>query len=75
MYYMMVAHNQFYLNVLNDKGIKISFKDWTKLEPMDISIAQQVHIKQYVEEHYENEIININGSVVTYKIHARNDKK
>lgn len=69
------AHNQFYLNVLNDKGIKISFKEWTKLEPMDISIAQQAHIKQYVEEHYENEIININGSVVTYKIHRRNDKK
>jgi 4-amino-4-deoxy-L-arabinose transferase-like glycosyltransferase len=69
------AHNLFYVNILNDKGIKISFKDWAKLEPTDVSITQQAHIKQYVEKHYENEIININGSIVTYKIHGRNDKK
>ena len=67
------AQNLFYLKMLNDKGVQISFKDWRKLAPMDIVIACQNHVKQYVEEHYEHEIIQINENVVTYKIHGEKE--
>lgn len=62
------AQNLFYLNILNDKGYKISFKDWKNLSPSDIVIACQNEVKQYVEAHYEHEIIQRHGAVVTYKI-------
>ena len=64
------AHNLFYLKILNDKGIKISFKDWGKLEPMDIAVAYQNHVKQYVVEHYKYDIIHTEGNVLTYKIYG-----
>jgi len=65
------AHNLFYLNILNDKGTRISFKDWTMLDPLDITIAHQKNVKQYVEEHYEHEIIHVVGNVVIYKIYGQ----
>src|SRR5690606_12823316 len=65
------AHNLFYLNVLNDKGTQISFKHWENLNAMDIAIAFQNNVKQYVEDHYNHEIIQAKGNVVTYKINGR----
>mgnify|MGYP000929689750 CR=1 FL=1 len=65
------AHILFYVKKLNDKGISISFKDWKFLEPKDIVIVSQNKIKQYIEEHYINEIIQKNGNILTYKIYER----
>lgn len=65
------SQNLFYLNVLNDKGTRISFKDWRNLSPMNIVIAHQNNVKQYLEENYNNEIIHNEGNVITYKILGR----
>lgn len=67
------AQNLFYLNILNDKGIQISFKDWKKLSPLDIAIAYQNNVKRYVEEHYEYDVVHTEGNVVTYKINGRKE--
>lgn len=67
------AQNLFYLNILNDKGVQISFKDWKKLVPNDIVIAYQEPIKDYLAQHYDTEILQIVGNVVTYKIHGEKD--
>ena len=67
------AHHLFYVKILSDKGIQISFKDWRRLEPADIAIAHQDHVKHYVEEHYEHEAIHAEGNVVTYKIYGRKE--
>jgi hypothetical protein len=63
----------FYLNILNDKGTQISFKDWKNLSSSDIAIAYQNHVKQYLVEHYNNKVIQIKGNVVTYKIYGRKE--
>lgn len=65
------AHKLFYLNILNDKGTQISFKNWENLNPSDIAIASQNHIKQYVEEHYEHDVIHTEENIITYKIYEK----
>ncbi len=65
------VQNIFYLNILNDKGVKISFKDWKNLNSGDVAIACQDNIKNYVEEHYDFEVINKVGKVLTYKINGK----
>lgn len=65
------THNLFYLKILNDKGIKISFKDWENLEPNDIVVAYQPFVKDYVEENYDLDKPHIVGNVVTYEIYGR----
>ncbi|MDR0969722.1 MAG: glycosyltransferase family 39 protein [Lentimicrobiaceae bacterium] len=67
------AHVHFYLNILNDKGSQISFKDWKKLSPMDTAIAYQNQVKQYVEKHYKHDVIHKQGNVVTYKVYGRKE--
>lgn len=65
------THYLFYLKVLNGKGINISFKDWKQLEAGDLVIAQQQHIKQYVEENYKFESSNLKQNVVKYNIYGK----
>ena len=67
------AHIWFYIINLNNKDIHTSFKDWTKLEPKDVVFTQQNHLKKYVEDHYDCEILNIYGNIVTYKIHGEKE--
>jgi 4-amino-4-deoxy-L-arabinose transferase-like glycosyltransferase len=71
-YYLLYAghnpHNWFYLHILNDKGIKISFKNWTELKTSDLVIAQQADVKKYIDEHYQKEIMYTRGGVVAYRI-------
>ena len=64
------AHNLFYLNILNDKGAQISFKDWRDLKPMDTVISHQNHVKQYVEEHFVHDVIHTEENIITYKIYG-----
>ncbi len=67
------AHNLFYLKILNDKGIKISFKDWKKLTFYDVVIAHQNNVKEYVENHYKYQIVYTQGTVKKYKIHGKKE--
>lgn len=67
------THILFYLKMLNDNDTQISFKDWRNVSPMDIIIAHQNHVKQYVEDHYEHDVIHTKGNVVTYKIYGRKE--
>ncbi|HLW29489.1 MAG TPA: glycosyltransferase family 39 protein [Brumimicrobium sp.] len=68
------AQNLFYLNILNDKGVNVQFKDWTKLDTNDIVIAHQEEVKEYLEEHYNYEIIHTEGNVITYKIYGSKEQ-
>jgi 4-amino-4-deoxy-L-arabinose transferase-like glycosyltransferase len=68
------AHVRFYVNILNDKGVQFSFKDWSKLVPSDVVIAYQNHVQQFVEEHYKYEKLQVYGNVVTYKIMQKINK-
>lgn len=65
------AHNDFYLRMLQDKGIAISFKDWKELENGSRVIAYQNNVKQYVEDNYNYELIKETGKVKKYKINDR----
>jgi 4-amino-4-deoxy-L-arabinose transferase-like glycosyltransferase len=67
------AHLLFYLNVLNNKGIEISLKDKENLQPGDLVIVSQNHIKQYIEEHYKFDIKDTIGTVSIYKIYERKE--
>lgn len=67
------AQNLFYINILNDRGIKTEFKDWRNLASGDNVIAQQKPIKEYLVENYEYEIIFEKGNVVTYKIYGNKE--
>ena len=62
---------KFYLNILNDKGIDIAFKNWEKLENGDHVIAYQDEIKDYIKAHYEFSILNTDNNVVIYNIYDR----
>lgn len=64
------AHNLFYLNILNESGKRISFKDWENLDPLDVVFTHQNHIKQYVIENYAHEVISTEGNIITFKIYG-----
>lgn len=65
------AQIQFYLNILNDKGINISFKDWKNLDSGDKVITYQNNVKQYINEHYTfekiSEIVNVQKNKIIYE--------
>lgn len=65
------AHIQFYLNILNDKGIHVNFKNQKELKNGDIVIAYQEVIKKYIDEHYKYEILYTEDNLVKYKIYDR----
>ncbi|WP_171971882.1 glycosyltransferase family 39 protein [Mangrovimonas sp. DI 80] len=61
----------FYLYNLNDIGIDISLKDWKDLSKGDVVLANQDHIKKYIDDNYKSEIIQTSGSLTEYKINDR----
>lgn len=65
------ANLRFYLNILQNKGVKISFKDWRNLNTGDLVIVCQKNVKQYVEEHYDCKKIKEIDNVIKYKVNAR----
>ncbi|NNC85853.1 MAG: hypothetical protein HKN75_07195 [Bacteroidia bacterium] len=62
------AHNNFYLNILNDRGVNVKVKDYEKLEKDDIVIYQHEHIVWYVATNYVYEELERIGNVYTCKI-------
>ncbi|MCF8297452.1 MAG: glycosyltransferase family 39 protein [Saprospiraceae bacterium] len=66
------ANLRFYMNILNDRGVDISFKNWKNLQSGDLVIVCQNNVKQYVEEHYDLEKIEEIGNVIKYRIITSN---
>jgi 4-amino-4-deoxy-L-arabinose transferase-like glycosyltransferase len=62
------AHIDFYVKILNDKGVKISFKDWAVLSPGDKVIAYQSSIKDYLHKNYVYKIVANHNNVSEFKI-------
>ncbi len=65
------AHNQFYINILNNQGTNISVKACDQLKPNDLVIAQQNEVKQKIESSYDYKEIQHKGNIITYQIHGR----
>ncbi len=63
--------NTFYLKILQKKGIKISPKDCANLSVGEKAIAHQKNIKDFIDSHYNTEIIGQFDNVVKYKINGR----
>ena len=49
-------HIRFYINILNEKGKNISFKEKEKLEAGEIILCSQDEVKEYIKENYEYKI-------------------
>ncbi len=64
------AHNLFYVELLNHRGVDVSFKDWKDLEPGDVVVAQQQEVKEEIINRYHAEVEESHGGVVTYRIHG-----
>lgn len=68
------AHSLFYVKYLKSKGVAIDYSDWKNLNIGDRVIANLDHVKQYVEENYNNEVLErTTNNVVVYKINGRKD--
>ena len=65
--------NHFYAKLLNEKGVLLAQKDWEALQSQEVVLANQLHVKQYLEGHYDHEILEVNGGIVKYRIHGRKD--
>ena len=68
------AHNLFYINILNDKGVDVSIKDFTRLDAGDVVFTHQHHLKEYIETHYTSDVIETTGNVITYNIHGKKEQ-
>jgi len=64
------AHHLFYVKMLNDKGINISFNKYEKLQVGDTIIVSNNVLKQKVEELYEVEIIDKINNILIYRING-----
>ena len=60
--------NLFYMNILNEKGIKISYKKKEDLAPNDKVITYQNEINQYIKTHYEWEFLRNDKNVEVIRI-------
>ena len=62
------AHIRFYINILNDKGKNIDFKEKEDLEAGDITLCSQGGAKKYINEKYEYKILEEYHNAVMYEI-------
>jgi 4-amino-4-deoxy-L-arabinose transferase-like glycosyltransferase len=67
------AHNFFYINILQDKGININYGDWRYLNAGDKAIVSQENVKQYIADNYEYEVLLTYGTAVKYQINGRKE--
>lgn len=65
------AQNLFYVMQLQDKGIKFSMKDWTKLEAGDTVVVYQENLRNYVYGTYEHEWLSSRDWVTRIRIKGR----
>lgn len=65
------ANNLFYIKALQDKGVRIDFKNRENLEAGDNVIAFQPEIINYISKHYKSSIYKKRKNIVFYKIEAK----
>ena len=66
------AHNQFYINILRDKGVNINYRyDWKNINVNDIIIAHQQEVKVYINQKYSVELIYNYYNIFIYKINGK----
>lgn len=74
-YYLMPKgnniQNNFYIKILESKGIMLSFKDWKKLEKGDKVLVSKNNIKNYIEKKYFYQVIKEKGNIIKYQIYGR----
>jgi 4-amino-4-deoxy-L-arabinose transferase-like glycosyltransferase len=66
---VMNTHLLFYVNVLNDQGKDIDFKDWNELESGDRVITHQDHIKDFIKQNFTYTVIKDVKQVSVFEIH------
>jgi len=66
------ANVLFYVKLLQERGVKINFKDRSKLEHGDIIIVSQQYMKRFIDKNYSFLTLETKGSIETYKILAKN---
>lgn len=70
------AHNTFYINILRDKGIDISYSyDWQNLSVNSKVIAHQQIVKDYINKNYSVEVIDSYYNIFFYKVVGRLDNE
>ena len=65
------AHYNFYIKILNDKGVRISIKNSKEIKKHDIVFTNQEQIKNFIEMNYEYEKLFPVGDIDKYKIIKR----
>ena len=67
------AHNLFYLNILNDRGVDVRIESWRMLGEGDQIVTYQENVKQYIEDRYFWEVTSKYGRVWNYNIKGLKD--
>ncbi|MCB0515700.1 MAG: glycosyltransferase family 39 protein [Chitinophagales bacterium] len=62
------AHILFYYKILREKGVNINFKDYKELLPNDLVIFHQKNVTEYLNEHYNYDIIAQKDNAIQAKI-------
>jgi hypothetical protein len=62
------SHLLFYTNILNQKSVKITFKDYTKLHKNDIVITSQQIVNNYILQHHKVDTLEIWENILKLKI-------
>jgi 4-amino-4-deoxy-L-arabinose transferase-like glycosyltransferase len=70
------SQNLFYLKALQQKGVRISLKDWRNLEPGDRVIyftrnLTETDVADYLKNSYKLELIKKRENILMYKIEGR----
>jgi len=66
-----IAHLQFYINILNQRGENIVFADCENLQQDDFVIASQIAMQQFIENNYHVSEIKNHENVKTYIINGK----
>ena len=62
------SHLLLYVNILNDNGKQVGFKDWRSLKPGNMIITSEPEVRNYIDKHYSYDIIESYYNIITYKI-------
>ena len=65
------AHYNFYIKILNNKGVKVSIKKAENINENETVFTDQENIKNFIETNYDYEITYRIGDIVSYKIIQR----
>ena len=69
-----IAHIQFYINLLREKGIDISLSTYPDISTHNKVIVAQDEIGNLIETYYNYELTDKEGSIRKYRLLGRNDK-